>query len=287
MTNQLLENYIKNQLILAIGTTGILGTKIGKNTRLNPNETAAIVKTAKEIKNNKKLNPNRISKGVKDSFTRRINNNDFSQFTDKEISDIKSFIGIEDSDINQENLENPLVLLFQELLSNSENISDDDREDMSLNKDAIESDLGIDKFDNLEKWSESVLLGTNDDVIGLFRQPIKINHIEDENDLFSQIGVYEIDPTERKRIKESIQEKINFLRTQGANDKIVNLMSALGSLKINGVLDGSDVNSDFIERTKSLLQTEDMQEVLSKYISNTAAAFTEFDDSDYEENLDY
>ena len=137
MTNQLLENYIKNQviyyneidhlfesilnknnridenflkniknfvsnttplekiLILAIGTTGILGTQIGKNTSLNPDEATAIVKTAKEINN-----PNNIPDGVKDSFTRRIDNNNFSQLTNKEISAIKSVFGIEDSETN-------------------------------------------------------------------------------------------------------------------------------------------------------------------------------------------
>lgn len=283
------ENFLKNVkkffsnttplekiLILAIATTGILGKKIVNNVKIDDKDKKAVSAIVNNIKNDD------IPKSVEKSFSDRINKNDFNrQLTFEERNAIKTIFGIEDKDVNQENLENPLVLLFQELLSNSENISDDDREDMILNKDAIESDLGIDKFDNLEKWSESVLLGNNDDVIGLFRQPLKLNQTQDENDLFSQIGIYEVDPSEKIRIKESIQEKINFLRIQGASEKIINLMTALGTLKINGSLDGSDISSDLIKRSKSLLETEDMQEVLSKYISNTASAFTEFDDSNY------
>ena len=329
MTNQLLENYIKNQviyyneidhlfesilnknnridenflkniknfvsnttplekiLILAIGATGILGSQIGKNTSLNPDETTAIVKTAKEIKKNKKINPDRISKTFKDSFTRRINNNDFSQLTKNELTDIKSYFGIEDSDINQVNQENPLVLLFQELLSNSLNLSDDVFEDLSLNKEAIEADLGINKFDSLEEWSQNVLTGENDDVISFFRQSMKLEQSKDENDLFSQEGVYKIERSERERIKKSVQEKINFLKTENASDEIIKIMTALGALKIHGALDGSDIDDNLINRAKLEVETEDLQKVLGKYVTNTAAAFTEFDDSDYEENLDY
>lgn len=328
MTNQLLESYIKNQifyydeidyifesilnknnridenflknikkfvsnttplekiLILAIGTTGILGTQIGKNTKLKPNEETAIVKTAKKINN-----PNRLPDGVKDSFTRRINNNDFKQLTNKELSAIKSVFGIDSNPINQENQENPLVLLFQELLSNSLNLSDDVYEELSLNKDDIEGDLGINKFDSLEEWSQNVISGKNDDVISFFRQPLNLEQSEDESDLFSQGGVYNVKPSEKKRIKDSVQEKINFLRTQNASDEIINLMTALGSLKICGALDGSDINEDMINRAKNEVGTEDLQNVLGKYVLNTAAAFTYFGDSDeyddYEENLDY
>jgi len=289
--NRIDENFLKNIknfvsnttplekiLILAIGSAGILGTQIGDKVKLSSQtQTQTVVdKVADEI------NHTRIPKTVIDSFSDRINNDNFSKLTRKEIDSIKTVFGIEDNNTNQENLENPLVLLFQELLSKSENLSDDVLEDMSLNKNSIEADLGINKFDSLENWSKNVLLGNNDDVIGLFRQPMKLIKPKDENDLFSQEGVYRIDRDDEERFKESIHEKINFLRSQGASDDIINLMSALGALKIRGALDGSNINPDLIERSKSLLETEDMQVVLSKYITNTASAFTDLDNSDYE-----
>ena len=116
---------------------------------------------------------------------------------------------------------------------------------------------------------------------------MKLEQSKDENDLFSQEGVYKIERSEKERIKKSVQEKINFLRTQNASDEIINLMTALGSLKIYGALDGSDIDDNLINRAKLEVGTEDLQKVLGKYVINTAAAFTEFGDSDYEENLDY
>jgi len=277
-----IKNFVSNTtplekiLILAIGATGVLGTQILKNIESNPN----IERVVKPISDNI-VNPS-IPDGVKVKFKERIKKNDFSQLTFEEISEIKRAFDIEDNDVNQENQENPLVLLFQELLSNSLNLSEDVLEDLSLNKESIEADLGINKFNSLEEWSQNVLTGENDDVISLFRQPVKLQKPGDEFDLFSQEGIYEIEASERERIKKSIQEKANFLRSEGASDEIVNLMLALGSLKITGALDESNVNSDLIERTKSLLQTKDMQRVLSKYVLNTAAEFTEFDNLNHE-----
>lgn len=290
--NRIDENFLKNIknfvsnttplekiLILAIGSTGILGTQLDSSTKLNPNEANVITSTAGMTN---KVDLGKIPAKIKTSFADRINTNNFSKLSFEEINSIRTVFGIEDNNTNQENLENPLVLLFQELLSKSENLSDDVLEDMNLNKNSIEADLGINKFDSLENWSQNVRLGNNDDVIGLFRQPMKLIKSKDENDLFSQEGVYIIDRVDKERFKESIHEKINFLRSQGASDDIINLMSALGALKIRGALDGSNINPDLIERSKSLLETEDMQVVLSKYITNTASAFTDLDNSDYE-----
>ena len=279
-----IKNFVSNTtplekiLILAIGATGVLGTQIGKNTSSSPKEEKVITKTAQAIKN---PNSKSIPDGIITSFKERIKNNNYNKLTGKEISAIKNFIGIEDNNVNQKNQENPLVLLFQELLSSSENLSEDDLEDLSLNKESIEADLGINKFNSLEEWSQNVLTGENDDVISLFRQPVKLQTHDNEIDLFSQEGVYEIEASERKRIKEDIQEILNFLSKQNASPKIKKLFAALGALKMCGALDGQDINQEYIDRANEKVGAG-AKEVLGKYITNTAIDFTGFDNLEYE-----
>lgn len=275
-----IKNFVSNTtplekiLILAIGATGVLGTQILKNIESNPNIERVVNSISDKIVNHN------IPDGVEFKFKERIKKNDFSQLTFEEISAIKSVFGIEDNNVNQENQENPLVLLFQELLSNSLNLSEDVLEDLSLNKESIEADLGINKFNSFEEWSQNVLTGENDDIISFFRQPMKLEQSEDENDLFAREGINEINPAQREAFKKSVQEKINFLKTQNASPKIKKLFLALGALKICGALDDSDINQEYIDRASQEVG-EEAKEVLGKYVTNTAYAFTEFDNLEY------
>lgn len=316
MTNILLKEYIKDQ-IFYYNEIDILFEHAFKNNTVNENFLKKISKMLpssrrekilsvalmallsgginyitsnlhdpKEIEIAEKIasKGNRVNldqKTIKD-FEETAEGSGNKRLTPEQIRVLKLFIGIKDSETKEisKKLDNPLVSLFQELLARAENIDEDEIESLEENKESISNDLGIEN-NNIKKWSQSVMSGENDDIIGIFRQPVKFNQSKDSDDLFTEVGIYELDPNVREQLKSSFQEKINFLRSNDAPEKVINLFTALSTLKLNGVLDGENLNEDLLDRVKDLVG-EDGKETLSSYVLSCASSMN--NNSDYEED---
>lgn len=203
---------------------------------------------------------------------------------------IMRFIGVdnletEEQDID-ENLENPLTLLFQELLTRiDQETTQKNTSDIENYEDLIQEEFGI---EDIEDWEDSFLEGNNKKIVEILTAPLDVYmNDSEEGDLFSNVG-YTIDRRQREELFEKARRLIGYLKYKGTDENLTSTLKNLFAAKAAGLFDvtqysSNDDNIDAFNRISKRLSSlsEPYQEAFSKYIKN-AAAFNDNNDNNEE-----